>query len=157
MKKYYFLITLVAALYFTGCSSDDNTIEPSNVDTFIRFNVNGTDYNFESPVIAESANVSINGNERTNGIITEFISIWLPIGFTTGTFQLTGDFSEPGDYKIFYESEDIGVDRLAASSGEVKITSITADYIEGSFSFTGSKNGVNVTVSNGVFRSVTLD
>ena len=142
---------------FASCSSDDDSSTPENQDTYIRFTANGTEYDFPTPAIAQSANVSINGNQSTNGVITEDISIWLPIGFTTGTFQLTGGFSEPGDYKVFYDSVDIGIQSFAPTSGEVTISSITNDFIEGSFNFSGEQNGISITVTNGTFRSVTLN
>ena len=157
MKKSTLIFTLLIGIILSNCSSDDDSGTNNDTETFIRFNANGTDYDFSEPAIAQSANVSINGNQLTGGIITENISIWLPIGFTTGTFQLTGDFGDPGDYKIFYDSQDIGIDGFAPSVGELTLSSITNDFIEGSFSFSGTDNGISITVTNGTFRSITLN
>lgn len=156
-KIKYLLVCVLLLITVTSCSSDDDSSTPENQETYIRFTANGMDYDFPTPAIAQSTNVSINGNQSTNGVITEDISIWLPIGFTTGTFQLTGGFSEPGDYKIFYDSEDIGIQSFAPSTGEVTISSITNDFIEGSFNFSGEQNGTIISVTNGTFRSVTLN
>ncbi|MEM6516921.1 MAG: hypothetical protein AAF688_12110 [Bacteroidota bacterium] len=160
MKINYYLITVLSLFLCLSCSDDDNDNPDNNnnnTDIFVRFTANGTDYDFPDPAIAQSANTTINGSLTENGVITESISIWFPNGFTTGTFQFTGDFGDPGDYKVFYDSVDLGIDGFAPTTGEVTISSISNGFIEGTFFFSGMDNGVSVDVTNGTFRSFTLD
>ncbi len=156
MKKIKFLIAFIALVTFTSCSSDD-TISLDDQETYIRFTANGVDYEFLSIASVGSANFSLNGSKSVDGLITENMSIWFPLGFTTGTYQLTGDYFDPGDYKIFYDSEDIGVEGFAPSSGEVTISSISNEYIDGSFYFSGTKDAIAITVTSGTFRAYTLE
>lgn len=153
----FYSILLSFALF--SCSDDDSPSGGS--DTYVRFNANGTDYDFASPSIIQvdgSTTMTINGNDAlTNGTITENIQIILPANLSTGSGDVTGGILDPGDYKIIYTSEDLNIDRLAPTTGSINVTSISSEYIEGTFSFSGEQGGTTVTVTNGSFRSITLE
>ena len=154
MKKTKFLILLsLLSLFFVfySCSEVKELIDDAlaDDDTYIRFTANGAKYDFMSPTTVKSASISINGNESEN---EESISIRLPIGFTIGDYSVTSD-SSAGKYKIFYTSKVIGIDNFSPSSGKIMIESITSDYVEGSFNFTGEQDDIDISVTSGTFRS----
>lgn len=152
------LIILITSLTFQSCSSDDDNSASS--DTFIRFTIDGTDYNFENIVTAGSGNsISLNGNNGDG--LGDFgdtnLSILFPSTVTNGTYDLDGGFL--ADYSINFSSEPLNFDFDSADDGTVTFTnSGSGGYFEGTFDATISNgNGSTISVTNGEFRGITLD
>jgi hypothetical protein len=142
----------------SSCSLDDSN-DSQDPETFIRYSIDGTNFNYEDNIATVgSNNITINGQ---NGLSEDddysFMSIWFPLGFTTGTYDFSGDFFQDGDYKLNAEINVLDVDDWA-TLGSVTITSISSDYIRGTFTATvPDNNGGTVTIENGEFKAYTLD
>jgi hypothetical protein len=161
MKKLKFnllALLVVIGLGMSSCSSDDSN-DSQDPETFIRYSIDGTNFNYEDNIATVgSNNITINGQ---NGLSEDddysFMSIWFPLGFTTGTYDFSGDFFQDGDYKLNAEINVLDVDDWA-TLGSVTITSISSDYIRGTFTATvPDNNGGTVTIENGEFKAYTLD
>lgn len=148
MKKVARILTvIILSLSIYSCSSDNETESDSSNEIFVKFTANGQEFNFVDPISIGSAGISINGQIDTGTSVT----IWMPSSLSEGTFNFSGDFFEEGDYKLNVESSALEIDGWS-ETGSVTITSITSEYIEGTFS--GNIGGKAIT--NGSFRAFSL-
>lgn len=146
------VLTIFAMAVFQSCSEDDSN-ESGNAETFVRFTIDGTDYELNEVASATSLSLTLTG---ADGVIDsgEFTSLglFLPLAPVEGTFDVT-DFFTDGDHKLTFTSESLDVDFTFADSGSITISSIGEEYIEGSFSGVVTSNSNDqVTISNGSFR-----
>ncbi len=155
---FYLLVYLmVFGTFLQSCSSDDSNDGLS--DTYIRFTIDGTAYDFKDIITAESLAITLNGNngEGLTNVGDTQISIYLPLVIEIGSFDIDpGAFD--GDYKVAFSSEPLGFDFDFAEAGNITITSISGDYIEGTFTATiTSANDETITLANGTFKGMTID
>lgn len=154
MKK----ILSIAVVLFTllSCSSDDGN--SSNSETYIKFSINGTNYNFNDIITAQSGAITINGNNG-NGVSDPGdtqLTIWLPSTVTNGTFSVDDSFDN--DYRISFDSEPLNYNFNFAELGSITITQSTGDYIKGTFTATIiNSNDETITINNGEFKAYTID
>ncbi|HET8809799.1 MAG TPA: DUF6252 family protein [Flavobacteriaceae bacterium] len=126
--------------------------QPGDGTPFISFDTGGSSYSFEA-YTADSQSRLIRGEEGTGDTYTS-ISLWMPLDVTEGTHSIVD--APGGDLEAYtanYTSvgEDLNVD---ATSGTLEITAITAEYIEGTFTFTGTDGtGNEVEITNGEFKA----
>ena len=161
MKKLKFnllAVLVIIGLGMSSCSSDDDSNDAQELETFIRFSINGTNFQYENIATVESSNVTVNGQ---NGLSEDddysFASIWFPLGFTAGTYDFSGDFFQDGDYKLNFESNSLNVDDWA-TSGSVTITSINSEFIRGTFTATVTDgDGGAVVIENGEFKAFSIN
>ncbi len=151
-KLFTFLFLMVIALTFTSCSEDDDS-NSEDVSTFIRFTIDGTDYDFGNIISAESLSLTLNGNNGeglTDPGDTQ-ISIFLPVEPVEGTFDFQGTFD--GDHKLSFSSESLGFDFDFAEDGSITITEISDDFIEGTFTATiTSEDDTTINITSGTFK-----
>ncbi|KII34006.1 MULTISPECIES: hypothetical protein [Pseudomonas] len=83
-----------------------------------------------------------------------YLSVYFPVGATTGTYQLTKD----GDYRGSYAVGTLG-DPVSyfSKSGEITLTIVPSsegEQVEGTVFFTAlnEKNGQEVSIKNGKFK-----
>lgn len=148
--KQIFSLVILCTLFLTGCSSDDSSND-SDGDTYIRFTVNGQNYDYNPETIV-SLITSINGNEGVDDTY-KYISLTLPNNYTEGTYSFV--LPDPNDvesYNAYYESEGENI-YVDASSGSITITSVEAEYVSGTFSFSGDNGGSTISITNGSFRA----
>lgn len=161
MKKIKFSLLIflaIASLTFTSCSDDDDL--PSYSDTYVKFTLDGTDYNFENVITAESASITLNANNGS-GISDPGdtqIALWLPLVYSEGTYDVSQMFSDDDTYQISFSSVSLDFDFDFAKSGKIIITKKTKDYVEGTFNaeITNDKD-VTKVISNGKFRAMNMD
>ncbi|MBV7269944.1 hypothetical protein [Winogradskyella luteola] len=159
LKLNLLALLVIIGVGMSSCSSDDDPSGSQEPETFIRFSVDGVDFAYEDNIATvESNNITINGQ---NGLSEDddysFMSIWFPLGFTTGTYDFSGDFFQEGDYKLNAEINSLDVDDWA-TSGSVNITSIGSEFIRGTFTATvPSDDGGTITIENGEFKAYTID
>jgi len=158
ISKKLLLVSLILTLITFSCTktTEDN---PSIVDElFIKYTANGVDYKYTDPVTASSSNMTINGQIANSATDTDYskISLWFPLGITTGTFDFTGDVFTDGDYKLKLISNPLNIDGWA-TSGSVTITSISSEFIEGSFTATVSEDSSTVSITSGEFKAYGLE
>ncbi|WP_136468735.1 hypothetical protein [Flagellimonas onchidii] len=160
MKKlrniFFLTVALIFGSMFQSCSSDDSDAGVS--DTYIRFTIAGTDYDFKDIITAESLSITLNGNngEGITNVGDTQISLFLPLDIVVGNHTIEGGALD-GDYKISFTSESLGFDFDFAESGTINVAAVTADYIEGTFTATiTSADDETITLSNGTFRAMTI-
>ena len=153
MKK----ILSIAVILFTllSCSSDDSSSRSS--DTYIKFTINGTNYNFRDIITAESGAITINGN---NGTLTNpgdtQLTLWLPLMLSNGTFDVDDSFENP--YQISFDSESLNFEFDFAELGTITITQSTGDYIKGTFTATiTNSNDQTINITNGEFKAYSME
>ncbi len=153
MKK----ILSIAVILFTllSCSSDDSNSRSS--DTYIKFTINGTNYNFRDIITAESGAITINGN---NGTLTNpgdtQLTLWLPLMLSNGTFDVDDSFENP--YQISFDSQALNFDFDFAELGTITITQSTGDYIKGTFTATiTNSNDQTINITNGEFKAYSME
>lgn len=147
-----FLI-LITFFSLQSCSSDDDA-GTQNPDTYIRFTINGTDYEFENILTAESSSITLNGNNGSSLTDTgdTRIAIWLPIDVQAGTFDVESGFD--AEYQVSFTSEPLGFDFDFADSGAIVVTSVSSEYIEGTFTATITKDNTTLSLTNGSFKGL---
>ena len=151
MKK-IFSIFMMAMLLLVSCSKNDDSNDNSNDDVYIKFTVNGQNYNY-NPATGISLKTTFNGGEGVDNTY-KFINLSLPNDYATGTYDIV--LSDPNDlttYNAYYESVGDNID-FEADSGTITITSIGSEYVTGTFNFSGDNNGTTVSVTNGSFRAL---
>lgn len=146
MKKLFGLLA-VFTLILTGCSSDS---EGSESGTYLKFKVNGQSYNYD-PETLISLKRLVRGDQGADATYKS-ISLWMPEEVTEGTYSFTDTPSQLDTFNASYSSEGEAV-YIDATSGTITITSVTDDYVKGTFSFSGDNEGTTVNVTNGEFRA----
>jgi hypothetical protein len=159
MKIASISILLLILPFFTSCSSDDDATNLPSGGTFIRYTVDGVNYEYSNIATAQSAGNTINGEIGDPGDANyTFISIWLPLDLQTGTFTFSGDVFQDGDYKLNLESNPLNITDEWAVSGNVTLETINADVIAGTFTATiFDDDGNSITLENGEFDAVNVD
>lgn len=158
-RRVNYLVVLVITLFgltLQSCSSEDE-LNTENPETFIRFTVNGTDYEFADIITAESNSITLNGNNG-EGIANAGdtrLAVWLPLVLEKGTFELENSFS--GTYKISFTSESLAFDFEFARIGSITLTQTTGEFIEGTFTATVvNSGGTEILITNGVFKAFNI-
>jgi hypothetical protein len=153
MKKLSYIFFVLFSLSFVACSSDDNSSGGEDDNLYIKFTLNGQQYNFEPETITSLQRL-IMGDEDVNDVYTR-ISLWMPVTSTTGSHVITDDTPTDENLDILYNAELwVGDATYTATSGTLVITELNDDYVKGTFSFTGEdENGVTISVTNGSFRA----
>lgn len=152
--KFLTIFYFLGFILLTSCSNNDGTDD----SIYIKFTSNGQEYVFNDPASAQSMNTTFTAQIGTDVNSTNYaeVSLWLPLDFTTGTFQFTGDYFEDGDYKLNLYSNPLNVDDGWATSGSVTISSINSEYVIGTFTGTVSDGVQTITITNGEFKVYNL-
>ena len=142
------LVALVAILSFS-CSSSSSSGSSSDT-TYINFKVNGTQVNLVEPGTITTMMASISATEDVGQDIRSII-FTMPVDATVGAHAITdASGSDLTAYSVNYSLGDVNVN---ATSGTFTITSIGAEYMEGTFSCTGTDNGTTYNITEGTFRA----
>ena len=148
------ILSVFVVVGLLACSSDDDGGgggNPNNDDIFITFKANGTLYTME-PYSAASMKVNIGASQGADDT-HRGITLSMPLDFAIGSHQFTDSF-EVDAYTASFSSGDISADAI---SGTLVITSITADYVEGTFHFTTEESeGVTFNITEGSFKAYNL-
>ncbi|WGH75101.1 hypothetical protein P8625_13640 [Tenacibaculum tangerinum] len=150
-------IVLIVSITLQSCSSNDES-DVQNPETYIRFTINDTNYEFKDIITAESTSITLNGNNGegfSNAGDTQ-IALWLPLALSNGTFEVEGGFS--ADYQIAFTSNSLAFDFDFANSGTITVTKSTGEYIEGTFSASiTNDDDVTITLTNGAFKAFGIE
>ncbi len=157
LKNSLVAILLVFSLGFQSCSSDDDS-GSQNPETYIRFSIDGTNYDFEDILTAESGVITLNGNngaDLTDPGDTQ-LAIWLPLTIANGTFDVEDGFN--AEYQISFTSEPLSFDFDFAESGSITLTQTTGEFIEGTFTATvTNSDNTTITIQNGEFKGYGIE
>ncbi|MEM5565505.1 hypothetical protein WNY78_10335 [Psychroserpens sp. AS72] len=157
LKLNVLALLVIFSVSFTSCSSDDDA-GSQDEDTFIRFSIDGTDYNFTDIATAESLVITLNGNngEGFSNVGDTQIALWIPIGAETGTFDVDNSFE--ATHQISFSSDAMNFSFDFAESGTITLTQTTGEYFEGSFNATiTNDDDETISIENGSFRALTID
>ncbi|WP_179020075.1 hypothetical protein [Winogradskyella forsetii] len=151
-------LIVICGLTFSSCSSDDDSSNDQNADTYIKFTIDGTNYNFENILTAESNSITFNGNNGaglTDPGDTQ-IALWLPSAITNGTFDVEDGFD--AEYQVSFSSESLNFDFDFAESGTISVSQSTGEYVIGTFTATVTNDDSStITIENGEFKAYTID
>ena len=142
------LLALVAIVSFS-CSDDDSNAV--NDDTYIKFKVNGEQFNIIEPSTITSGGGAVVMAVNLDG---QYMMLRMPADATVGTHPISESNSvDPTTYQAAASIDEDNV--IDATAGTLKITSMGAEYMEGTFSFTGTGdvNGTAYTITDGEFRA----
>lgn len=155
LKKIMFVAIAIFSLVISSCSSDDSSKDnqdDENTVEFIKFKYNGNAYTFE-PGIITSGNINIMGSTGVDNTYKK-ISLWTPLNVTTGSHPIVFDLSKlETTYQATFSFMP-ALNNAGATSGTMNITVATDKKIEGTFNFSGTKDGETFTVTEGSFSVV---
>lgn len=154
MKKLSYLFLVLFSLSFIACSSDDNSSGDGGEDSlYIKYTVNGVNYDFE-PATITSLQKLIMGKQEINSVYNR-ISLWMPVTPTVGSHAITDETPNDTNLETLHNAELwVGDATYTAISGTLVVTEMDNEYLKGTFTFTGEdENGATVSVTNGSFRA----
>lgn len=154
MKKLSYLFLVLFSLSFIACSSDDNSSGDGGEDSlYIKYTVNGVNYDFE-PATITSLQKLIMGEQEINSVYNR-ISLWMPVTPTVGSHAITDETPNDTNLETLHNAELwVGDATYTAISGTLVVTEMDNEYLKGTFTFTGEdENGATVSVTNGSFRA----
>jgi len=150
-------LVMIFSLSISSCSSDDSS-DPQDEDTYIRFTIDGTQYNFTDIATAESLVITLNGNngEGFSDTGDTQLSLWMPIVPENGTFDVEDSFE--ATHQISFSSDPLGFDFDFAESGSITLTQTTGEYIVGTFTASITNDAAEtIVLENGEFKGLTID
>lgn len=153
LKKIMFLTIAVLALGLSSsCSSDDSgsSNETESGDDYIKFKYNGTSYTFDTGY-QSSSTIDIIGSRGIDDTYKQ-ISLSLPLDATVGSHAVVSNLSEIETAYQAYFTFMPAIDNLHATSGTINVTANNSNKIEGTFSFSGTRDGVTVQITEGKFK-----
>lgn len=146
-----FLTVFFVSLTAVSCSSDD--IPPLTFNDIgelhMKFTYNGNDYSSDDPVTTTVGVRKYIDATYASGANLKTITIFMPDTPTVGTHFVTAPIEDDA-YGAYFTSAIGSVDILA-DTGTITITSVTDDYVKGTFNFSGPNGSVSVAISNGSF------
>ena len=152
MKKLISVLMIVLSISLVGCSSDDSGGSTGD-SLYLKFSFEGQNYNFEPSTLTSLQKVIL-GNEDVNDVITTLV-LEMPENPSVGTFTISD--ATPTDANLAtLHGANLSIDNATyrGNGGSLKITSVTDEYIIGTFNFTGvDENGAAFTVTNGSFKA----
>ena len=143
------LLAVFTAITFS-CSSDDDD-NNNNDDSYIAFKVNGIQKEFDTETLTSQSTLIL-GFEGS-GSTYQAVSLWLPNNATVGTHTIVPNNGSQIDVysAIYNETFDL---QAEATTGTLVITSITENFITGTFSFTGTDSeGTTYNITEGEFKA----
>lgn len=146
-----FLAVLFIALTAVSCSEDDVlplTLEEELGELRIDFKYNGASYHMANPITTNSTYKEVDA-AIGSGTSYKRMTFLMPLNPTVG-IHFIGPPVDDNAYSVYYISEGNNVDMLA-DSGTINITTVTDDYVKGTFTFSGPNGPVTVNVTEGVF------
>ena len=146
------VVMIIAGVVLQSCSSDDDA-GSSSPSTFIRFTIDGTDYELVNIITAESNSLTLNGNNgpNLNDPGDARATIWLPLVLENGTFAVEELFTS--DHAVSVTIDALNFDFDFAESGSITLTQTTGGFIVGTFTATITNDtGATIVLENGSFR-----
>ncbi|MDI1256430.1 MAG: DUF6252 family protein [Flavobacterium sp.] len=152
MKKLARIAFVFLAVMAMSCSSSNDDGGSSSDEMYLRWTQGGTSYDIADPGTISSLSTVITASQGTDASM-RMLSLWMPNNATVGTHPIVYNSGSQTD--VYSANLSIGSDIMVDSaSGTINITSIDADYIKGTFSFTGTDfDGQTYTITNGSFRA----
>jgi hypothetical protein len=156
MKKIASLLVLCVATLTVSCSSDSDGGSSTSEELFMKFKVNGVQYNYGDndvqTIQSLSTDIFVLGDDADD---FRNLNLYVPNDKTEGSHTITYDPSNVAAYQASYGTDQLDVDAL---TGTINITNIDAEFIEGTFSFSGleSTTGDPYTITEGSFRAYNI-
>lgn len=157
MKKNIYFFGLLALLGVAGCSSgDDSTGATNTFPSLITAQINGTAFTTLSPTGSSSASGRVEGDHLVlvGGTFAGGRNLRLYIPKETGTF-IFNSAQENGYLRVTEAGEEYSTANCTEGSGNVSVSNLTGNLVEGSFFFTAQNadcEGEPAVVTEGQFR-----
>jgi len=146
-----FMLMMVFVFTTLSCSnSESGFVDTTPTGLYVQFRSGGSQYLIQNPTTLNLSNKKIDGLQGSGSDLVG-ITLYMPLDPTVGTHFMTdspSDDSTYGAYFILGNSVD-----MIANAGILTITSITDQYITGTFSFSGLNGAGVVEVTNGSFTA----
>lgn len=143
------LMMTVFVFITVSCSNSESpTLDGVPQGLYIQFKSNGTQYTISDPITLELSNKKIDGLQGADANLVS-ITLYMPLDPTIGTHFMTNTPSDDETYGGYFTLGNSV--NILSNPGIITITSITADYISGTFSFSGLNGSAVVEVTNGSF------
>jgi hypothetical protein len=149
LKRIMFFAIAVFALALSSCSSNDSSDESQEQTDFIKFKYKGTSYTFDSDY-QSSETLDIIGYEGMDETYKQ-IALHMPLNATVGSHAVVYDLS---NLETTYQASFTfmpSINNFNATAGTIKITVNDSKKIEGTFSFSGTKNEQTIEITEGSF------
>lgn len=148
-KIMFFAIAIFALALSSSCNSDDSPKENQIESDFIKFKYKGTSYTFDTGY-QTSLTLDIIGSEGIDNAYKQ-IALWMPKDATVGSHSIVDDLSnmETTYQASFTFMPDIN--NVRATSGTINITVNDSKKLEGTFNFSGTKDGQTIEITEGSF------
>ncbi len=144
-----FLLMMVFVFTTISCSNTESpSLDGVPQGLYIQFKSNGTQYTISDPITIELTNKKIDGLQGADASLVS-ITLYMPLDPTIGTHFMTATPSDDDTYGGYFTLGN-SVD-IISNGGVITITSITSDFITGTFSFSGMNGSAVVEVTNGSF------
>ena len=151
-KIMFFAIAIFTLAMSTSCSSDDSKDDENDdqpTTDFIQFKYKESDYTYESS-LSSSGNINISGSTGIDDTYQK-VTLWLPLNPTVGSHNVVFDsLNLTTTYQASFSFKP-ELTNASATSGTINITKLTANRIEGTFSFSGTQGDQTFTVTQGRF------
>jgi len=149
-------IVLMTSFGIYSCSSDGARADPvaENPETFLRYTVDETTYQYENLGTIGSLRLAIEGRiGEANDANFSWIVLGLPREPVPGTY----DINKNGDYELDLDSNPLNIDNGEATQGSVTLSTVSSDFITGTFiAVLTNESGETVTLTDGEFKAFGL-
>jgi hypothetical protein len=149
-KIMFFAIAIFALAMSTSCTSDDSSKEDQSESDFIKFKYKGTSYTFDSGY-QTSLTLDVIGSEGIDNTYKK-IALWMPKNATVGSHTIVYDLS---NMETTYQANFTfmpDINNFNATSGTINITVNDSKKIEGTFNFSGTRDGISIEITEGSFN-----
>ena len=143
------LVMMVFVFTALSCSdSESGLVDTTPSGLYIKFKSGSTQYLIQNPTTYDLSKKKIDGLQGSGSDLVS-ITLYMPLDPTIGTHFMTDSPSDDDTYGAYFVLGN-SVD-IIANAGIITITSITDQYISGTFSFSGLNGSAVVEVTNGSF------
>lgn len=150
-KIMFFAIVIFALALSSSCNSDDSPKEDQTEteSDFIKFKYKGTSYTFDTGY-QTSLTLDIIGSEGIDNAYKQ-IALWMPKDAAVGSHSIVDDLS---NMETTYQANFTfmpDINNVRATSGIINITVNDSKKLEGTFNFSGTKDGQTIEITEGSF------
>ncbi len=149
-KSIAVLVLVITASLTVNCSSSSSS-DSTAATFYLKCKVNGVQYNAVDPTVINSLKKSLTAQSTASE--SELVQLYFPLNASVGTHPIAVGPSDVNVYEGGYNNLGTGVSG-SDGVGTMTISVVTADVIQGTFSFTSPDgNGGTIAVTEGTFRA----
>ncbi len=147
-----FLAVFFIAITSVSCSEDD-VVQSLGFEELgelhMKFKFNGTVYSMQNPTTVNFTNKTVDAFQGGSGNRLG-VTLFMPVYPTVGVHFVTATPSDDDTYGAYFISEGNNIDILA-DQGIINITTVTDEYVKGTFYFSGPNGAATINITEGTF------